>query len=140
MPLFRIHRRMYFDDTDSGGVVYHTHYLRYMEHARSEYLLLRGFGPKFLDDEFNIVFAVTDLQARYLSPARLGDLIEVSAEIQSLKSATVVFKQTASLLDENGSCVRKLVTAEVRVVCLNSKTFKPTRIPSTIEESFLREC
>jgi acyl-CoA thioester hydrolase len=139
MSDFSIRRRIYFDDTDGGGVVYHTNYLRYMEHARSEYLLQRGFGPKYLSDELNVVFAVTDLSAQYLAPARLGDLIEVNARIQSRRAAAIVFGQIAYLLDEQSE-PRELVKAQVQVVCLDATTFRPARIPSVIEESFESEC
>ena len=140
MTEFNIRRRIYFDDTDGGGVVYHTQYLRYMEHARSDFLIECGFGPQFLIENFNVMFAVTDLSVRYLAPARLGDLIEIDAVVQSLKGATIVFKQSAYLLDSENIRTGELVSAEVKVVCLSSKSFKPVRIPSIVEESILREC
>lgn len=138
MSEFSIRRRIYFDDTDGGGVVYHTNYLKYMEQARSEMLIQQGFGPKYLDDELDTVFAVTDLTARYRAPARLGDLIEVTATVQDVKSIVVTFTQIAYSLNEDNERDRELVQAEVKVVCLNSKTFKPARIPAILEESVLK--
>lgn len=140
MPSYSIRRRIYFDDTDGGGVVYHTSYLRYMEHGRSEILLQHGFGPGYLKDELNIVFAVVELNARYLAPARLGDLIEVRTEPYSPSHSTLYFKQSVWLLDEQGVATLQLVSAEVKAVCLNASTFKPRKTPSEIKETVFSEC
>lgn len=137
MSQITITRRIYFDDTDSGGVVYHTNYLRFMEHARSEMLLVRGFGPQQLIDRHNCVFAVTELSARYLAPARLGDLIEIEAVVQSLKSVSIAFTQAVWLLNETQQRQRKLVEGEVKVVCLDAQQFRPSRIPASVEESLV---
>lgn len=141
MPSITIRRRVYYDDTDGGGVVYHTNYLKFMEHARSEFLDVRGYAPWIVNKEHRVLFVVADLTVRYLAPARLGDELEIEAELIEASAVTVKFKQKVWLLDvETKSKIRELVSADIKIVCLHADTFKPTRIPSKIQESILSEC
>ena len=140
MPRICIRRRVYYDDTDSGGVVYHTHYLKYMEQARSELLDSRGFAPWHMVERHGVVFVVAELNVRYLAPARLGDQLEVEAVIDKVAGVTVFFKQTIWLLNAaTGERETELTRADVKVVCLDSERFKPVRIPSELQESILSE-
>ena len=140
MPRISIRRRVYYDDTDSGGVVYHTHYLKYMEQARSELLDSRGFAPWHIAERYGVLFVVAELNVRYLAPARLGDQLEVEAVIDKVAGVTVFFKQSIWLMNAvTGKRETELTRADVRVVCLSSGEFKPARIPSEIQESILSE-
>ncbi|MBN1379304.1 MAG: YbgC/FadM family acyl-CoA thioesterase [Gammaproteobacteria bacterium] len=134
-------RRVYYDDTDSGGVVYHTQYLKFMEHARSEFLDARGYAPWLITEKFGVQFVVTELTIRYLAPARLGDQLEIEAVVKNIAGVTVYFEQSVWLLNATTK-VREieLARADVKAVCLGADNFKPARIPSEIQESILSEC
>lgn len=140
MPNITITRQVYYDDTDAGGVVYHTHYLKYMEHARTQYLQRRNYAPAKLAAEHNRVFAVTDITVKYLSPARLGDQMQVDAVLQDCGAVRAEFAQSIWLLNEQAEPVKKLVQAMVKVVCLDCDSFKPAKVPETVMESLLSEC
>jgi acyl-CoA thioester hydrolase len=134
-----IRRRIYFDDTDGGGVVYHTNYLRYMEHARTDFLRVRGFGSQALIDRYQVVFAVTECSVKYLAAARLGDEIGISAQPKNIGPLKVDFEQEIWLLNEQRERVKKLIEATVTVVCLNAASFKPVKIPSDLKECIAGE-
>lgn len=141
MPATTIRRRVYYDDTDGGGVVYHTNYLKYMEHARSEFLNARNFAPWKISSEFGVLFVVSELTVRYLAPARLGDELEIDVVIEKIAGVTVYFKQRIWLLNPlTAERENELANADVKVVCLSSDQFKPVRIPTKIQESILSEC
>lgn len=129
-----IYRRIYYDDTDGGGVVYHTNYLRYMEHARTDFLRLHGFGAGVLVDQYHVLFAVTDASVKYMAAARLGDEIEISAEIKEIGSVKVEFEQKVWLVDSDRIRTKQLTLGNVTVVCLSAADFRPVKIPSEIKE------
>jgi acyl-CoA thioester hydrolase len=141
MPSISIRRRVYYDDTDGGGVVYHTNYLKFMEHARSEFLHARGYAPWKIADDFGVLFVVAGLTVRYMAPAKLGDELEIEAVIKKIAGVTVYFEQRVWLLNElTAGRENELTYADVKVVCLSRDHFKPVRIPSAIQESILSEC
>ena len=117
--------RIYYEDTDSGGVVYYANYLKYCERGRTEYLRQLGFNQDELMQQ-NIVFAVRKATIDYKLPARLDDTIQVITEIDKLKKASIIFKQTIKR-DNDIIC-----QAQVVIACLNAKQFSPTAIPSSI--------
>ncbi len=139
MPEFSVFRRIYYDDTDSGGVVYHANYFRYMEHARSDYLQARGLGPTVLADEHGVLFAVTDLSAKYIAPARLGDEIEIVAELEECSSVKLKFAHTVWLLGDNRKRENILTKSGATVVCLDAERFSVTKIPKTVRERIIRD-
>jgi acyl-CoA thioester hydrolase len=140
MPSITIRRRVYYDDTDSGGVVYHTNYLKFMEHARSEFLNARGYAPWSIEEKLGVLFVVAKLTVSYLASAKLGDQLEVEAVIKKVTGVKVFFEQAVWLLNsDTGKRETKLTHADVKVVCLKTNSMKPTRIPSEIQESILRE-
>lgn len=132
--MISIYRRIYYDDTDSGGVVYHTNYLRYMEHARTDLLRLNGFGSEVLVERYRILFAVTDISLKYIAAARLGDEIEISAVIRETGGSKVQFEQEVWRVDGERLRTKKLTLGNVTVVCLNAASFRPVKIPSDIKE------
>ena len=121
--------RVYWEDTDAGGIVYYANYLRFLERARSEWLRARGVSQLALASDPGLVFSVIALEVRYRRPARLDDLLSISCEPDWQGGATVVFAQRIwrAPVDEG-----LLVTASVRVACLDADTLKPRRLPPVI--------
>lgn len=124
--VFTLPVRVYWEDTDAGGVVYHSVYLNFFERARSEWLRDLGICQRRLGVEEQIQFVVVDMNVRWLKPARYDDELLVSAEPAERRGATIRFLQEARRGDE------LLARAEVRVAALSSATFRPVRIPPAI--------
>ena len=122
--------RVYYEDTDSGGVVFYANYLKFIERGRTEYLRDLGFDQGSLAKEKNIVFVVKSLSADYLSPAYLDDMIEVQTIIKSNKNASLVFTQKILSLEKN----TVLFNAEVKVVSVLKNNLKPCAVPQEIME------
>lgn len=122
--------RVYWEDTDAGGVVYHAQYVAFLERARTEWLRFRGHGQEQLRHDLDLVFAVRAMQLDFLRPARLDDLLTVTVEIRSCKRASVVFAQSIRRGEE------VLLTAEVRVAVLSASGFRPKPAPDALYEEF----
>jgi acyl-CoA thioester hydrolase len=122
--------RVYYEDTDAGGVVYYASYLRFLERARTEWLRAMGFDQARLLAETGLAFAVRSLKAEYLKPARLDDELSVVSEIASHGRVQVVFDQRVERGDE------VLLTATVRVACLDLRRGKAAAMPLAIYEQF----
>jgi acyl-CoA thioester hydrolase len=118
--------RVYYEDTDSGGVVYYANYLKYLERARTELLRGLGFEQQRLADETGLAFAVRSFSAEYLRPARLDDLLEVVTAVEALGRAQVTFAQSIRRGEET------LLTAAVRVACLDLAKGRATAMPPDI--------
>lgn len=118
--------RVYYEDTDAGGVVFYANYLKFMERARTEYLRSYGFEQDELIKNQNIIFAVRALAIEYIKPARFNQLLQVSAEITEFKKASLEFRQ--QITHDN----QLLVSGDVRIACLDANTLKPTAIPKNI--------
>ena len=111
--------RVYYEDTDHGGVVYHANYVKFMERARTEWLRSKGFEQDSLIKEQGLLFAVRDMQMKFHIPARFNDALEVSAEVVKYGRASLDFHQQV----RRGS--ELLCEATVRIASLDSKSFKP---------------
>ena len=122
--------RVYYEDTDAGGVVFYANYLKFIERGRTEYLRDLGFDQGSLAKEKNIVFVVKSLSADYLSPAYLDDMIEVQTIIKSNINASLVFTQKILSLEKN----TVLFNAEVKVVSVLKNNLKPCAVPQEIME------
>ena len=118
--------RVYWEDTDAGGVVYYANYLKCMERARSEWLRALGFEQDALRDEAGMVFVVRRVEVDYLAPARFNDQIEVSVSLHEVGRASLGVKQTLS----RGPT--RLVSALVTLACVDAVRFKPVKIPEPI--------
>jgi acyl-CoA thioester hydrolase len=118
--------RVYYEDTDAGGVVYYANYLRYLERARTEWLRHLGTPRERLRAEVGWVFVVSQVEARYLRPARLDDLLTVHCSVREANRASVLFEQS---VERDGET---LFRATVRVACVDSQSFKPQRIPADL--------
>ncbi len=122
--------RIYYEDTDSGGVVYYANYLKYLERGRTEFLRTLGFEQQKLVEETGLAFAVRSLSAEYLRSAKLDDLLDVHTRIEDLGRAQVTFAQSILRGDEI------LLTATVRVACLVLAKGKPAAMPKQLHELF----
>lgn len=119
--------RVYYEDTDSGGVVYYANYLKFMERARTEWLRALGFEQTELLDEHHVIFVVREVGIEYRRPARFNDLLDVTVSLVEVGRSQIVLKQTV----ENGDVFSR---ATVKVVCVDGESFKPVRIPAIIKE------
>jgi acyl-CoA thioester hydrolase len=117
---------VYWEDTDAGGVVYYANYLKFMERCRTDWLRALGIDQNRLRAERQLQFAVVSVAVDFLRPAILNDEVLVTAELERLTGATIVFKQTVMRGDE------QLIDANARVACLDSGTLKPRPIPKDL--------
>ena len=124
---FTLQVRVYYEDTDAGGVVYHSNYLNFMERARTELLRHIGFEQHTLIEKDEILFAVRKISIDYHKPALFNDLLDVKTRIAESRRASLVFEQIILNQLEEPIC-----KAEIRIACLNSTTMKPEPIPETI--------
>ena len=118
--------RVYWEDTDAGGVVYYANYLNFMERARSEWLRAKGFEQDVLRDEQGVVFVVRRVEVDYLSPARFNDALDVSVSLHHLGQARLTVDQTITRGET------RLIAARVTLACIDAALFKPAKIPATI--------
>ncbi|MDX8386406.1 MAG: tol-pal system-associated acyl-CoA thioesterase [Gallionella sp.] len=118
--------RVYFQDTDAGGVVYHASYVNFMERARTEWLRGHGYSSAGLMKEFGMVFVVRSMRLDYLKPALLDDMLEVTAQIKDLGRSRITLLQTVRRGDE------LLHEAEVHLVCVSLESFKPVAVPEVL--------
>ena len=120
--------RVYFENTDAGGVVYHGEYLKFLERARTEWLRHLGFDHQSLARNYRVVFIVTSLAVDFARPARLDDTLAVSVQLESVGRARCVFVQEIRRDDE------VLVKAKVTVACVTGEAFKPVEIPEPLKK------
>lgn len=123
--------RVYYEDTDSGGVVYYANYLKFMERARTERLRSLGFEQDSLRTEHGILFTVHSAQVDFHKPARFNDALEVSADISEQRRASLLFDQ--QVYREGESAV--LCSGKIRIACVDAGTFRPAAIPAFVLEA-----
>ncbi|MCH9696492.1 MAG: tol-pal system-associated acyl-CoA thioesterase [Gammaproteobacteria bacterium] len=123
--------RVYYEDTDAGGVVYHANYLRYFERARSEWLRQYGFEQDQLRDQHNIVFAVKSINIEYQSPALFNQALIVDTIISSYRGASITFKQ--SIINPDTEPTQVLCQAQIVIVCIDIDAFRPCSLPDSIK-------
>jgi acyl-CoA thioester hydrolase len=124
--------RIYWEDTDAGGIVFYANYLKFFERARTEWLRSLGVEQQSLKDESGGMFVVSETQLKYFSPARLDDLLEVTAQTSESGRASLVLTQQA-WLNVEGQC-KLLAEGKIRIGWVDSQTMKPGRIPAKILE------
>lgn len=122
--------RVYYEDTDAGGVVYYANYLKFLERARTEYLRSLGFEQDQLKLQNGIIFAVHSLSIQYRKPAVFNDALTVSALVIDRGKATLTFRQMVTRERDKAL----VCSAEVKIACLQADTFSPARIPANILE------
>ncbi|MEW5942293.1 MAG: tol-pal system-associated acyl-CoA thioesterase [Pseudomonadota bacterium] len=118
--------RVYYEDTDSGGVVYYANYLKFMERARTEWLRAHGFEQTRLADEHRVIFVVREVQIKYLKPALFNDLLKATVTVTRLGRGSIDFDQTVER-----DCV--LAQAHVKLACVDRQSFKPVAVPQAIK-------
>ncbi len=133
--------RVYYEDTDSGGVVYYANYLKFMERARTELLRSIGYQQDQLQQELGIIFAVHSANIRYKKPARFNDELNVVTLITSLGKASIHFKQSVFLETSHHAeqVPGLLAEADIKIACLNAEKFSPQSIPVSIIENINKE-
>lgn len=124
--------RVYYEDTDAGGVVYHARYLAFYERARTEMLRQCNVSQQALLDELGVAFVVKKMSIEYIFPARLDDLLVVHSVIENVRRASLVFKQ--KILDQSG---RIYSEAEVLIACVDLNKKKPCVFPELFISEFL---
>jgi tol-pal system-associated acyl-CoA thioesterase len=120
--------RVYYEDTDAGGVVYHSQYLNFLERARTEWLRHLGFDHNNLRDEFKLVFVVHSMQIQFKKPAKLDDLLTISSDLIKIGRGSFEFFQKISVNQQT------LIEAQVKLACVDTITFKPIGIPEQIRQ------
>ena len=115
--------RVYYEDTDAGGVVYYANYLSFMERARTEWLRALGFEQPALAAEHGVLFVVRAVNIDYLKPSRFNDSLQVTVEAVNVGGSRIRFLQRVLRGDE------EIVRADVDVVCVTTDTFRPARVP-----------
>ncbi len=129
--IFSLPVRVYFQDTDAGGVVYHGSYVNFLERARTEWLRdICGFSNGALMQEFGVVFVVRSMQVEYLKPALLDDMLEVTAQVKEIGRSRITLKQSVRRGEQ------LLTEAEVHLVCVALETFKPVSVPEVLREKW----
>ncbi|HEX9626786.1 MAG TPA: tol-pal system-associated acyl-CoA thioesterase [Acidiferrobacterales bacterium] len=118
--------RVYYEDTDTGGVVYYANYLKFMERARTEWLRSLGFEQDELSRNEGVIFAVRAARVEYRKPARFNDLLEVSVALGSTGPASIRFEQEVRRDGE------LLASGEIKIACIDVNTFSPHPIPERI--------
>jgi acyl-CoA thioester hydrolase len=141
--------RVYYEDTDAGGVVFYANYLKFFERARTEWLRALGVGQHALNADERIMFIVKSTAVDYLAPAQLDDELKLTVTIEKLGRASVSFMQEAWRLDSDGAQEKLLARGAINVVCVKANAanaadadtpgrtanFRPTAIPQTILNS-----
>jgi acyl-CoA thioester hydrolase len=125
--------RVYYEDTDAGGVVYHANYLKFFERARTEMLRARGFEQDDIRANDGVIFAVRSVQVDYLRPALFNNFLQVSSDVIEVKKASLTFSQKINRDSE------PLCTGIIRIACLDAHTLRPKAIPDYLLESLTHE-
>jgi acyl-CoA thioester hydrolase len=123
---FRWPLRIYWEDTDAGGVVFYANYLKFFERARTEWLRALGLSQQALREQTGVIFVVTDTAVRYLQPARLDDQIEVSVTLADTGRVRLSLDQVA------WRGTTRLAEGRIRIACVDAATFKPCALPASL--------
>ena len=128
MPTFSWRLRVYWEDTDAGGVVYHAGYLRFLERARTEWLRSRGLGQTELREDLGVLFVVRGIDVAFDKPARLDDELDATVALAHRRGASLALQQTLRRVPAGEILTR----AQVRVACIDANTWQPRRIPDEV--------
>ena len=123
---FQHRMRVYWEDTDAGGVVFYANYLKFFERARTEWLRALGVGQQALRDTTGAIFVVTDTSVRYRAPARLDDELRVTVALRQRGAASMTIAQQAWRGDT------LLAEGEIRIGCVDHASFRPRRFPNQV--------
>jgi acyl-CoA thioester hydrolase len=135
---FRFTLRVYWEDTDAGGVVFYANYLKFFERARTEWLRSFGFAQETLRLDEKLIFMVTETSLRYLAPARLDDELAVTVEVRHAGRATLDLAQQAWRRHVGRNAEQLLAEGTVRIACVDAGTYRPRRIPNFLAQALAR--
>jgi acyl-CoA thioester hydrolase len=143
-PVFEWPTRVYWEDTDAGGIVFYANYLKFFERARTEWLRSLGLGQQTLRDATGGMFVVTDVQVRYHRPARLDDLLCVTAQVTEWGRASLLLQQQAWLPTREGTSAAPahsvsrhlLCEGTVRIGWVDAARMRPSRLPAAVLGAF----
>jgi acyl-CoA thioester hydrolase len=120
--------RVYWEDTDAGGVVYYANVLKFFERARTEWLRAAGIGQQQLRDTLGVIFMVTQAEVRYAAPARLDDLLRVTVQPEPARGASMVLAQSA------WRGAQAIAHGRIGIACVDAVSLRPRRIPTPVLE------
>ncbi|SEM95464.1 tol-pal system-associated acyl-CoA thioesterase [Nitrosomonas marina] len=127
-PKFSLATRVYYQDTDAGGVVYHATHLHFLERARYEWLRQLGYGVHELLNTYQLQFMIRSLEIEYFKPALLDDLLHITVDVVDLGRSRITLAQEI-LCNQN-----RLVNATIHAVCVSTESFKPVSIPAPLRK------
>ncbi len=127
----KIDYRVYYEDTDAGGVMYHGSYIRFCERGRTEFMRSLGHSCDAVDKERGLIFVIRHIDAHYHKPARLEDLLTVESGIKEMKNSSFIMEQSIFCQDS------MLFSASVTVVCVDKADVRPVRLPDDIRAQFM---
>jgi acyl-CoA thioester hydrolase len=135
--------RVYYEDTDNGGVVYYANYLKFMERARTEWLRARGVEQDLVAQQVGVIFAVRSAQLDYLKPARFNQLLSVSVKVVDAGKASLTFDQAVMLTTNEGDdgveSGELLCQGRIKIACLDVNSFKPRAIPASVRQEIFSD-
>ncbi len=123
--------RVYWEDTDAGGIVFHANHLKYLERARTEWLRSLGWGQHALREQLGVIFVVTEVNLRYRAPARIDDELDVSVAIAAPPRATIRLRQSIRRGAE------LLLEADIVLACVDAATLRARRIPAPLHQALI---
>jgi acyl-CoA thioester hydrolase len=130
-PAFQFPVRVYWEDTDAGGIVFYANYLKFFERARTEWLRAAGIEQHQLREETGLMFVVASTSLRYLAPARLDDLLTITVDPEPAGRASLVVRQRALRGDT------LLADGEIRIGCVRAEDLKPQRLPEIVQSAVI---
>jgi acyl-CoA thioester hydrolase len=129
---YRHRLRVYWEDTDAGGVVFYANYLKFFERARTEWLRALGFEQQAMRERDGAIFVVSSTAVNYLAPARLDDQLEVTVQLRERGRASLAFHQQAWRIGADGTPALLLAEGTIRIGCVDAGTIRPRRIPTPV--------
>ena len=124
--------RVYYEDTDAGGVVYHSNYLNFMERARTEWLRALGYEQTMVKDELGVIIVVHSLSINFKKPARFNDMLEVHCKLTNIGRGSIEMAQTITCNDV------ELIQAHVKAAFVDAGTFRPVAIPVAMKQDMIK--
>ena len=124
--------RVYWEDTDAGGIVFYANYLKFFERARTEWLRSAGFAQEQLRTERGVMFVVSETALRYLLPARLDDQLDVSVLLRESGRVGLQLAQQAWRVGPDAAAMPLVAEGRIRLACVDARTFRPCRIPTDL--------
>ena len=128
--------RVYYEDTDAGGVVYHANHLKFGERGRTEFLRDTGFENRNLHETLGVIFVVRHIEIDYLKTAHLDDVLCMETTISQLKNSSFIMHQALYRIDDKGDRQEQISDMKVALVCVEVQSYKPVRLPENVKEAF----